>query len=360
MSPTPDLQRKILVLEDNYLVADALCELVRDCGCEVAGAVGHVDSAMEFVQRRTIDGAVVDINLHGDPSFPVCDELQRRKVPFFFLSGYGSWVLPDAFRGSRLLSKPVNRTDFQTALIELGRSDIVLPDKKRTVLGNALIDSLPDAAFWALEPRLERVFLRPGQMLHQARQPIGHVYFPIEGLISLMARGSRGRRLEVGLVGSEGMTAAAALLDENSVTATEAIVQLPGKAWRISARDLVSAAERDGVLRAFLLRYVRSMVGQMAQTAVATGHAKIEQRVARWLLMASSRCRSSRIEVTHDHLSQVLAVRRSGITVALHMLETRRVIKSYRKLVEILDHAGLVREADGHYGPSEEFPIRPA
>jgi CRP-like cAMP-binding protein/CheY-like chemotaxis protein len=360
MTPAPDPQRRILVLEDNYLVADALCDLVRDCGCEVAGAVGHVDSAMEFVQQRVIDGAVVDISLHGDPSFPVCDELQHRKVPFFFLSGYGSWVLPDAFRGSRLLSKPVNRTDFQTALIELGHNERTLPDKKRTVLGNALIDSLPDTAFWALEPRLERVFLRPGQMLHQARQPIGHVYFPTEGLISLMARGSRGRRLEVGLVGSEGMTAAAALLDENSVTATEAIVQLPGKAWRISARELVSAAERDSVLRASLLRYVRSMVGQMAQTAVATGHAKIEQRVARWLLMASARCRSSRIEVTHEHLSQVLAVRRSGITVALHMLETRRVIKSYRKLVEILDHAGLVREADGHYGPSEESAIRPA
>jgi CheY-like chemotaxis protein len=113
VSAAPDLQRRILVLEDNYLLADALCDLVRDCGCEVAGAVGHVESALEFVQQRDIDGAVVDINLHGDPSFPVCDELQRRKVPFFFLSGYGSWVLPDAFRGSRLLSKPVNRTDFK-------------------------------------------------------------------------------------------------------------------------------------------------------------------------------------------------------------------------------------------------------
>src|SRR5262249_36630569 len=182
----------------------------------------------EFVQQRAIDGAIVDINLHGDPSFPVCEELKRRKVPFFFLSGYGNWALPDAFRGNRLLGKPVNRTDFQTALIELGRNDLVLPevlpDKKRTVLGNSLIDSLSDAAFWALEPKLERVFLRPGQLLHQARQPIGHVYFPIEGLISLMARGSRGRRLEVGLVGSERMTAAAAWLDANSVTATEAIV----------------------------------------------------------------------------------------------------------------------------------------
>jgi hypothetical protein len=64
--------------------------------------------------------------------------------------------------------------------------------------------------------------------------------------------------------------------------------------------------------------------------------------------------------VTHEHLSHVLAVRRSGITVALHMLEARGVIKSHRKLVEILNHAGLVREADGFYGPSEEAVPAPA
>ena len=102
-----------------------------------------------------------------------------------------------------------------------------------------------------------------------------------------------------------------------------------------------------------LLRYVHALTAQMAQTALATGHGKIEQRVARWLLMAAQRSNTQRLEVTHEHLSQVLAVRRSGITVALHMLEARRVIKSQRKVVEILDHAGLLREADGLYGPPE-------
>src|SRR5437879_2498990 len=252
MSVAHDLKPRILVLEDNYLTADSLCELVRDCGYHVAGAVGRIETAFEFLQDREIDGAIVDINLHGDLSFPVCHELQRRKVPFFFLSGYDSTVIPDAFRTSRLLSKPIDQRDFRTALADFGRIDIVRR-KERAPLGNGLIDSLAEAGFRALEAKLERVSLKPGQVLHGARQPISHVYFPTEGLISLMARGVRGRRLEVGLVGT-----------------------------------------------------------------------------------------------------QVLAVRRSGITVALHMLEARRAIKSHRKLVEILDHAGLLREADGFYGPSEE------
>ncbi len=341
MSVAHDLKPRILVLEDNYLTADSLCELVRDCGYDVAGAVGHVESAFAFLQDREIDGAIVDINLHGDLSFPVCHELQRRNVPFFFLSGYDGSVIPDAFRNSRLLSKPIDRGDLRTALADFARIDAarinvarvdVAHRKIRILLGNRFIDSLAEAAFRAVEAKLERVSLNPGQVLHGARQPISHVYFPIAGLISMMAHGAGGRRLEVGLVGSEGVT----------------------QAWRIAVKDLMPLLQSDRSLRTDLLRYVQTLIGQMAQTTLATGHAKIEQRVARWLLMAATRCNTTRLEVTHEHLSQVLAVRRSGITVALHVLEERRVIKSHRKLVEILDRAGLLREAAGFYGPSEE------
>src|SRR5258708_4202281 len=76
---------------------------------------------------------------------------------------------------------------------------------------------------------------------------------------------------------------------------------------------------------------------------------------SRWLPAApAARCDTDRLEVPHDHVSQSLAVRRSGITVALHMLESRGVIKSHRKRVEILDQAGLLREAEGFYGPNDE------
>jgi CRP-like cAMP-binding protein len=349
---TSDLRPRILVLEDNYLTADALCELVRDCGCDVAGAVGRIESAFEFLEDREIDGAVVDINLHGNPSFPVCDELQRRNVPFFFLSGYERSVIPDAFAKRRLLTKPVDQRIFRTALADFGRISAI-HRKARRAFGNGLLDALPDIGVSALEHKLERVSLKAGQVLHAARQEVSHVHFLTEGLVSLVARGARGRRLEVGLIGREGMTGAAALLDDAAIAATESVVQLPSQAWRVSVKELAPLLRNHRSLHSHLLRYVHALIAQMAQTALATGHAKIEQRVARWLLMAAQRCNTQRLEVTHEHLSQVLAVRRSGITVALHMLEARRVIKSHRKLVEILDHGGLLREADGFYGLTE-------
>jgi len=351
MSVANDPKPRILVLEDNYLTADALCELVRNCGCDVAGAVGRVETAIAFLEDREIDGAIVDINLHGNPSFPVCRELQRRNVPFFFVSGYGEPVIPDAFRQSRLLSKPVGQHDLKAALADFIS---VMHGGKREWLGNALIDSLAPAGLQAIKPRLERVSLKTGQIVQAARQPISHVCFPTGGLISLMERGARGRRIEVGQVGNEGMTGALAILDERALPSTEAVVQLPAEAWRIAVKDLMPLVRSDRALRRELLRYVQALIEQIAQTTLATGHAKIEQRVARWLLMAAARGRTSRLEVTHEHLSQALAVRRSGITVALHMLEARHVIKSHRKLVEILDYAGLRREADDFIDASEE------
>src|SRR5262245_10446053 len=92
----------ILVVEDNYLIAEAVGDLLRECGCDVAGSVGQVERGMQFLAERTVDGAVVDINLNGARSFPICAELQRRNVPFFFLTGLSSsMVLPPAFRAAR-------------------------------------------------------------------------------------------------------------------------------------------------------------------------------------------------------------------------------------------------------------------
>src|SRR5262249_38421222 len=110
---------KILVIEDNTLLADAICELVRDCGCDVAGSVGNVHHGVQFLSDCPVDGAVVDINLHGVPSFPICDELQRRKVPFFFLSGYAAHTnVPVQFRAAKFLTKPLDAGEFRSALAE--------------------------------------------------------------------------------------------------------------------------------------------------------------------------------------------------------------------------------------------------
>jgi CRP-like cAMP-binding protein len=343
---------KILVVEDNSLVADALCDLVRDCGCDVAGAVGYVQHGVQFLSDRTIDGAVVDINLHGTPSFPICDELQRLNVPFFFLSGHAVQAsVPLQFRTAKFLTKPVDVSLFRSALAEIR----LTPANDRTPgrWGNALLDTLSDHDVQVLEAKLERVALGQGQCLEAALRPVSHVHFITSGLVSLMARCPRGRRIELGLVGAEGATGIAALLDSKGTALADAVVQVGGGAWRIATHDLRASLRLHRSLQDHMLGHVHSLMAQIAETTLATGHSKIEHRLARWLLMASDRCGTNKLPITHEQLSQSLAVRRSGITVALHMLESRRLIRSQRKLVVILDRTGLMQEVEGLHGWSE-------
>jgi CRP-like cAMP-binding protein len=342
---------KILIVEDNSLVADAICEVVRDSGCDVAGAVGHVQQGVQFLADRMVDGAVVDINLHGSLSFPICDELQRRNVPFFFLTGYPSYAkdVPSQFRYAKFLTKPLDAGQFKSALEEM-REVNGATDRTVRRWGNALLDTLDTHDLQLLEPKLERVALREDQSLQTAAGPVTHVHFLTSGLVSLVARCPQGRRMELSLVGAEGATGLAGLLDRNAAAVADAVVQIPGGAWRISLADLLAAARAERSLQDHLLAYVHSLMAQVAETALATGHAKIEQRLARWLLMAADRCGRPKLPVTHEQLARSLAVRRSGITVALHMLESRQLVRSQRKLVEIVDRQRLMHEVDGLLG----------
>ena len=354
------LKPKILVIEDNVLVADAICDLVRDCGCDVAGAVGHVDRGVQFLTHRTVDGAVVDINLHGSLSFSICDELQRRKVPFFFVTGHsGRAVIPPEFRTAQLLTKPIDARQFKSALAAFGAGTgafVEVHEEPRPQRGNLLLDTLGEQELAVLAPRLERVTLREGQILETARQPIAHVHFLTHGLVSFVARGPQGRRIEIGMVGSEGVSGISALLDGKEALG-DAVVHLSGAAWRIAVDELLPLLQSHRGLHSHLLRYVHAFLAQVSETALSTGHAKIEQRLARWLLMAAERCGTTKLPVTHEHLSRALAVRRSGITVALHMLESRRLIRSQRKLVEILDRAGLIHQVEGLHDVEAGAPV---
>jgi CRP-like cAMP-binding protein len=352
------LKPKILVVEDNSLMADAICEIVRDSGCDVAGAVGHVQQGVQFLADRSVDGAVVDINLHGAFSFPICDELQRRNVPFFFLTGYPSYAkdVPSQFRYAKFLTKPLDAGQFKSALAEIHIVNRV-DEKPAKRWGNAFLDSLERRELEFVEPKLERVALCEGQSLEVATQPAGHVHFVTSGLVSLMARCPLGRRIELALIGAEGATGIASVLDGKATSVADAVVQVAGGAWRVPTADLLLAARAYRPLQDRMFAYVHAQMAQFAETILSTGHGKIEQRLARWLLMAADRCGTQKLPVTHEQLSRSLAVRRSGITVALHMLESRHLIRSQRKLVEILDRERLMQESDGLHGWKEPMAV---
>jgi len=339
---------KILVVEDSYLTAVAVCDLVVKCGYDVAGTVGRVETGLEFVRQHPVDGAVIDIDLHGKASFPICEQLKQRDIPFLFLTGYDRpYPMPERFRTAPWLQKPVDHRKFEIALAGLARAS----DGGR---GNVVLERLATADWLALQPHLERVALPAGEVLIAARGEVTHLHFPATALASVCARSSHGKAIEVALVGREGITGVGLLLGGTLSPGLETVVHVAGTAWRISAANLARLLEQRPGLRATLLEAVHEFLGQISDSAVSIGSATIEQRLARRLLMASLRLGSRRLVLTHEAMAGLLAVRRSGITVALHMLEAQHVIRSRRNLVEIVDYEGLARAAgDARLSPTE-------
>ena len=216
---------------------------------------------------------------------------------------------------------------------------------------NRLLASLLPADLGLLRPHLEPIPLRLRDVLIEANQPIGHVYFPQSGMGSVIHDTAEGR-VEVGVIGREGLCGLPVLLGADQAP-HEHMVQGEGEALRISSEALRSAMGQSPSLQALLLLYGQTFLVQVAQTAFVNATHGIEVRLARWLLMTQDRMESNELQLTHDFLSMMLGVRRAGVTVALHVLEGNGLIRATRGLVTVRDRERLIELADGTYGPPE-------
>lgn len=199
---------------------------------------------------------------------------------------------------------------------------------------------------------LELVALHSGMVLEAPDTPLEHVYFPEDGVISMITRAAGVKNVEIGVVGREGLAGVPAVLgDDRSVN--EALVQIEGAAWRVPCDALRRVVDSDPVARGVLLCYVQSFFIQTAHTALTNARARVEQRLARWLLMVHDRVDTMRLELTHEFLATMLGVRRPGVTVALHLLEGRGAIRSRRGEVVVVDRASLEEVAGVFYGMPE-------
>jgi CheY-like chemotaxis protein len=115
---------RVLIVEDEYLVARDLEELLVSMGHVVVGPVDRIDEALELAHTSDFDFAVLDINLAGTYSFPVADVLRRRGVPFVFVSGYGSAGLVDGYRNETALCKPYEKGEVANAIAQAAPADI--------------------------------------------------------------------------------------------------------------------------------------------------------------------------------------------------------------------------------------------
>jgi len=218
-------------------------------------------------------------------------------------------------------------------------------------IANHLLTSLSSEDFATLQPHLEPVPLPVPQVLIEPNKPIEYVYFPEQGMSSV-TNNSSGGKIEVGVVGREGMIGLPIVLGINQ-TPYEHFMQISGHGWRMAARDLEQAMAQSNSLHRQLLRFAQASHVQAAETAFTNASSDIEARLARWLLMCHDRVDGDDISLTHEFIAMMLGVRRPGVTVALHILEGMQIIRAKRGVITVLDREKLEGLAGEAYGLSE-------
>jgi CRP-like cAMP-binding protein len=220
---------------------------------------------------------------------------------------------------------------------------------QQSTVRNDLLAALPPDDFALLAPSLRPVHLELKQVLHEPERPIAAAYFPQSGMVSLVARLEDGAAQEVGLVGREGVVGLAVALGAESV-GTEALVQAEGTALRVPTDELRAAFDRGAALRALLLRYTQAVHAQVSQTAACNGRHAVDERLARWLLMAHDRADGDEFPMTQEFMAMMLGVRRAGVSVAAGILQKAGVINHTYGRVTVLDRPGLEAASCECYG----------
>ena len=213
---------------------------------------------------------------------------------------------------------------------------------------NRILSRLSRQEFALLEPHLEAVDLPVRKTLEARRKRIDQVYFIESGFASVVANGTNKPSIEVGIIGREGMTGLAIVMGHDRAQ-HDTYIQVAGHGLRISAAKLREADERSMILHRAMLRYAHAFLLQTTTTALANGRSKIEERAARWLLMADDRIDGDALPLTHEFLGLMLGTHRPGVTIALQALEKAGLITTRRSHITIIDRKALEKSSNGTY-----------
>jgi CRP-like cAMP-binding protein len=207
---------------------------------------------------------------------------------------------------------------------------------------NSVLQALPRGNAKRLLARCKQVDLAYGDILCEPGARIRHVYFPNNGIISLLTPLDGHASVEVGLVGKDGMAGMGVFLGA-SVSPVRLLVQGAGTATRMEAARFRDELKRNPVLQRELNHYLYVFMAQVAQTAACNRHHLLDSRLARWLLMTHDRLQSDEFLLTQEFLAHMLGVRRVGVNRAAKLLQTKGLIRYRRGRITVLDRRGLER-----------------
>ena len=221
--------------------------------------------------------------------------------------------------------------------------------KPREPIENLLLAAVSSQEYQRLQPDLKKVALIFGEILYEPGEVIQNVYFPNQGIISLLSTVEERSTLEVGVVGREGMAGIAVFLGAKT-SVNRALVQGTGTAMRMKATALQQHLKNPGRLPDLLRRYTHSLLSQISQGVVCNRFHRVDARLARWLLMTHDRMGTDEFRLTQEFLSDMLGVRREGVVKAARILQREQLIRYVRGQIQILNRAGLETASCQCYG----------
>lgn len=205
---------------------------------------------------------------------------------------------------------------------------------------NHLLAALSPEVQARLFPHLELAELPLRALMYEAGSRMRHVYFPTDSIISMQYLMENGASTAISVVGNEGLLGITLYMGGER-TPSRSLVQSAGYAYRLPRVRVREEFNRHGELLLLMLRYTQALITQVAQTAVCNRHHTIDQQLCRWLLLSMDRLSHNRLTMTQEFVSNMLGVRRSGVTVAASKLSQLGVISYARGLIEVLDRPRL-------------------
>jgi CRP-like cAMP-binding protein len=206
---------------------------------------------------------------------------------------------------------------------------------------NLLLAALPAEEYKLIHPSLDLVPMRLKTILHRPGEPIEYVYFPGAGFCSMLTVLNDGGMVEVATIGREGMVGVSAVLDGNPVSSTSMVQGEADTCYRMKAEAFRREMDRHGVFYELLTHYAQALVGFIMQSTACNAVHSVEQRLARWLLMARDRMASDEFPLTQEFVAMMLGASRPTVTIVASTLQKAGLITYHRGQLKIINGAKL-------------------